>query len=282
MAKFRAYGAFKLSDVDLNEAERLPHVYSSKLVPAEPGSNDAELVLFTIEAYQRGNSVVFGMVGPELVLNEKPPSTGRATEFGMSFAPATGEVTEWGILDTSVSARALMKAVKSASTADDLQIIQKALSGNDKIILSNFKDEMNGFGGNDYLKGRGGVDILGGGDGKDSLEGGSGRDTLTGGADADKFVFLAVSDSGVGAQSDIISDFTGGSDLIDLQRIDADTALAGNQAFNFIGGSGFSGQACELRFEAGKLSGDVTGDGQADFEITVSGVKTMTASDFIL
>lgn len=282
MAEFRAYGEFKLSNVDFNEPQRLRHVYHSELVSGGSGSNDPELVMFSIIADHRGDSVVFGMVGPNLRLNDKPPSAGRITEFGMSFASSTGELTEWGILGTSVSARSLMDAVKSASTADDLLIIQKALSGDDKIILSNSNDEMDGFAGNDYLKGRGGADILRGGNGTDSLEGGSGRDTLTGGADADKFMFLTVSDSKTGKQHDIISDFTRGSDIIDLRKIDADTTLAGNQAFSFIGDSDFSGHAGELRFDAGKLSGDVNGDGQADFEIAITGVKTMTAIDLIL
>ncbi|WP_312267350.1 VCBS domain-containing protein, partial [Neisseria sp.] len=56
----------------------------------------------------------------------------------------------------------------------------------------------------------GGDDILNGGKGEDILFGGAGNDELTGGEDADKFVFLANSNSG----QDTIVDFQAGSDKV--------------------------------------------------------------------
>jgi hypothetical protein len=46
---------------------------------------------------------------------------------------------------------------------------------------------------------------------------------------------------------DHILDFTPGTDRIELDRIDANTLLAGNQAFSWIGSNAFSGSAGELR-----------------------------------
>ncbi|WP_421522818.1 Ig-like domain-containing protein [Neisseria yangbaofengii] len=56
----------------------------------------------------------------------------------------------------------------------------------------------------------GGNDTLVGGSDNDILFGGAGNDTLTGGADADKFVFLANSNSG----HDVITDFEAGVDKV--------------------------------------------------------------------
>ncbi|PYF10056.1 peptidase M10/serralysin-like protein, partial [Rhodobacter viridis] len=80
--------------------------------------------------------------------------------------------------------------------------------------------------------------------------------------------FLTASDS-TALQADQITDFTSGSDHIDLAAIDADTTLAGDQGFVFIDAAAFTGQAGELRLElaadgSAVLSGDVDGDGVAD------------------
>ena len=64
----------------------------------------------------------------------------------------------------------------------------------------------------------------------------AGKDTLTGGAGADRFVFIASGDSGAGANADRITDFSRAQlDKIDLAAIDANSAVAGNQGFSFIG-----------------------------------------------
>ncbi|TNE63534.1 MAG: hypothetical protein EP335_09705, partial [Alphaproteobacteria bacterium] len=71
-------------------------------------------------------------------------------------------------------------------------------------------EQIAGLGGDDTLRGRAGDDSLSGGNGDDLLVGGLGDDTLAGGAGADTFVF------GAATGNDIISDFTDGSDRIDI------------------------------------------------------------------
>ncbi|MEA3065099.1 MAG: hypothetical protein QOJ27_1545 [Sphingomonadales bacterium] len=138
------------------------------------------------------------------------------------------------------------------------------------------------------LFGGAGTDVLIGGKGDDILFGAGNGDTLTGGAGNDIFRYDNVSDS-TPALRDGIQDFTLG-DLIDLSRIDADTTLAGDQAFTFIGSAGFHNIAGELRFEnisAGgpiwMIQGDTDGLNGADFEVVVviTDLNPITAGDFI-
>jgi serralysin len=94
-------------------------------------------------------------------------------------------------------------------------------------------------------------------------------------------VFASVSHSR-GASVDTIKDFVRGSDRIDLRGIDANTKVSGNQAFSFIGKSDFSGKAGQLKFASGVVSGDVNGDGVADFQIKVAGLSALSKGDFYL
>ena len=82
-------------------------------------------------------------------------------------------------------------------------------------------------------------DKLTGDNGANTLIGGLGKDTLTGGAANDTFVFKTLQDSSVAAP-DLIGDFAVG-DKINLSAIDADTGLAGDQAFHIGGGGGHAG-----------------------------------------
>lgn len=135
-------------------------------------------------------------------------------------------------------------------------------------------DVLNGGDGLDRLFGDAGNDTIDGGAKADKIYGGAGQDVLTGGQDADQFIFQALSDSVVGA-ADRIMDFNAAEDRIDLKAIDADTGLAGNQAFHFV--SSFTNHAGEatLAYDSGAnvttLQLDVNGDGVADFALMING-----------
>ena len=55
-----------------------------------------------------------------------------------------------------------------------------------------------------------------------------------------------------------------------------------NQAFTFIGTDVFSNTSGELRYDAGRVAGDVDGDGIADMEIEIANFAVLTVDDFIL
>ncbi len=159
--------------------------------------------------------------------------------------------------------------LRGNSGANDL----KGGSGND--ILS-------GRSGNDYLVGGSGSDELLGGNGNDDLVGGRGHDILNGGTGSDYFIFDSIKDSVVGSKRDVIEDFyRSENDKIDLSNIDANVNRSGNQAFKFIGTDSFDDRAGELRYSGHIISGDVDGDGRADFQIYANLTKYY-ASDFVL
>jgi 23S rRNA (adenine2030-N6)-methyltransferase len=84
----------------------------------------------------------------------------------------------------------------------------------------------------------------------------------------------------------LITDFTPAQgDLIDLSGIDANALPGGDQEFAFIGTAAFSGTPGELRDDAGGgttlVSGDVNGDGTADFAIRLAGDHTLAAGNFV-
>ena len=69
------------------------------------------------------------------------------------------------------------------------------------------------------------------------------------------------------AAMDQILDFTPGTDKIDLDRIDANTAVAGDQAFTWIGSNAFSGVG---RRSFAPISGVATGSSRATPTATAS------------
>jgi Ca2+-binding RTX toxin-like protein len=154
------------------------------------------------------------------------------------------------------------------------------------IIVGRGSDDiLDGQGGADELIGHAGNDVLHGGAGDDLLLGGAGADVLTGGSEGDMFRFLP-GDTGTGPAADRITDFAIIVDQIDLSAIDANTGLAGDQAFTFIGTAAFSGTAGELRYAFDGidtwLQADVDGDALADLEIVFTDDVYLIASDFYL
>jgi Ca2+-binding RTX toxin-like protein len=168
-------------------------------------------------------------------------------------------------------------------------------TGNDRLNGGANNDTLLGSSGNDRLDGGSHADTLNGGSGNDRLTGGLGRDIMTGSTGFDDFDFNAVNETGkTSSTRDIIRDFAHNVDDIDLSTIDARTTTAGNQKFIFLAaeGAAFTGVAGQLRFDqqnnAGTandrtiIEGDVNGNGGADFQIELRGLKTLAAGDFIL
>lgn len=155
----------------------------------------------------------------------------------------------------------------------------------DVLFGSTGNDVLNGLGSRDKLLGGLGDDTLNGGDGSDDLIGGAGRDVMSGGSGYDWFVFDKASETGLGALRDVITDFVRGQDKIDLCDVDANAGLGGNQTFVWRGTGAFTG-AGQLRYiQSGGntiIQGNTDADAAAEFEIQLTGLYTLSATDFFL
>ncbi|MGZ8362520.1 MAG: calcium-binding protein [Caulobacteraceae bacterium] len=133
----------------------------------------------------------------------------------------------------------------------------------------------------DYLIG--GANQYGSG-GDDRLLAGHATYVMSGGAGADRFIVQFNPDSLF--TNPYLIDFLQGTDLIDLSPVDARLKRAGDQAFTFIGTDAFSGEAGEVRYQAGggktSIQLNVNGDTVMDYSILVEGEITLTTADFAL
>lgn len=166
-------------------------------------------------------------------------------------------------------------------------------TGNDVLRGGDGKDTLHGYdgadtlygdNGDDVLYGGAGSDVLYGGNGNDILVGGSGRDVLSGGAGYDRFDFNNIAESGItSALRDTIKDFARGQDRINLSAIDANAVTAGDDAFTtLIGAKAAFTAAGQLKFTGGILYGNTDSDASAEFAIALTGVSTISLTDFFL
>ena len=133
------------------------------------------------------------------------------------------------------------------------------------------------------------AETLRGTGGDDTLTGFGGKDVLYGGAGADSFVYRAVADSPSGINRDVIMDWDA-LDRLDLSAIDANSSLAGNQAFALdSAGAGtidrLVGQGLVKYYQVGGNTYVVanTGTGpEGDLQIQISGLHAITIGDYIL
>lgn len=134
----------------------------------------------------------------------------------------------------------------------------------------------------DTISGGAGNDTLSGGAGDDVLMGGLGRDSMVGGLGADVFVFGSKTESAVGSLRDVIRDFLPGTDRIDLTGIDASALIDGDQSFAFTSGPAAHSVWAVATATYALVRADVTGDLVADWELLLSGVTRLTATDLLL
>ena len=184
--------------------------------------------------------------------------------------------------------------------------------GDDSIAGNANDDYLRGGQGADTIDGGAGNDIIKGDLGTDTITGGGGYDVLEGGGDADRFVFSATDagdashfaltngaySTGATTVSDVITDFTHGTDKIDL-------AFTGTIAVAYqADGSSYSTMAAAQAAAAGILAGTTNtvaainvgsdtylffdGDGSSgtlDSVVKLLGVNasvtTLTGSDFV-
>lgn len=161
--------------------------------------------------------------------------------------------------------------------------IENATGGSaaDTITGNAAANRLSGAAGTDTLRGQGGNDVLVGGPGQDRLFGGTGND---------RYVFQSLLDSGsAGGQRDIVGDFTGGADRLHFAALDANAALAGNQAFEFLGESPHAPRGTADLWFSRLFAAGVTlvfastdADAAPELSIQLNGLVFLQDVDFIL
>lgn len=146
---------------------------------------------------------------------------------------------------------------------------------------------LKGNDGANVLSGLAGADKLFGGLGDDTLIGGTGRDQLTGGGGLDTFRVLQESVGQAVLEIDSVLDFQIGADRMDFSAIDANSNLAGDQAFqvSFTGLTKTAGQLYLFYTAASNTSTlrlDIDGDGKADYQVTINGDVRGDAAGWLL
>ncbi len=203
------------------------------------------------------------------------------TDGGDTIVEAAGGGTD---LVQSTDSHTLGSNIERLSLTGTTAISGKGNTLANTIVGNAAKNALTGLSGNDTMSG---------GSGNDLIIGGTGRDVMSGNAGNDVFDFNLLSESGkTSTTRDVIRDFAVKFDDINLATIDASTKAAGNQAFKFISTQTFHKVAGEVRFQKYDstgtasdktiISGDVNGDGLADFSIELTGLKGLTSTDFIL
>jgi len=164
---------------------------------------------------------------------------------------------------------------------------------NDTLFGDAGTDTLLGGAGNDIIAGGSGSDTLNGQSGLDTLVGGTGRDSMNGGTEADIFKFAFGDTTTVSTTIDVITDFTTGSDKIDLDFVNGGISAAayseGLIATNSFTDALASAQAMlsggkSVAFVAGSTDGwlfwDTNGDGVIDQSILLKGVGSLGGFDF--
>lgn len=269
-------------------------VLSLSFVQSQIGSGNAlvdggaGLDVVTVTLFPTSTAVVLDLSGPTLTLANGAFFTG-VEGFRLLSTSGADDIT------ASADARgALYNTIDGGFGNDTLRAAGEGVTFNGGFGA----DSLIGGAGDDVLNGGFGADTdtLNGFGGNDVLIGSSGRDILTGGKGADLFTLAQYYETGVTATTrDLIPDFAQAQgDRMDLAAVDA-VLVSGslpNDSFVFIGAAAFGNVAGQLRFEqvnaAGTanditlVSGDLQGDGIADFSIEIRGLVTLVATDFVL
>ncbi|OYU34851.1 hypothetical protein [Novosphingobium sp. PASSN1] len=228
--------------------------------------------------------------GVQFALDGSLTATGWASgDVYLNFESLTGSLTGADVLTGNSFGNYLIgnggNDVLSGMAGDDT--LQGGF-GNDTLDGGAGIDDIYASDGDDIVLGGIGNDTIRGDKGNDTLTGGAGKDGAYGGAGKDAFVFANGDFGGkTSTTADTIFDFKQAeADRIDLKLVDAKSAVAGDQAFAFIGTAAFRNVAGELRYaQSGGstyVQGDTNGDGVADFWIALSGSIALKAADFVL
>jgi serralysin len=229
-----------------------------------------------------GNDIVFGNAGVDFIFGQSGNDQLFGQEGNDELIGGTGDDK----IDGGSGIDTVNYAAESSAVVVDLTV---NFGGNfdnaGADTLTSIENVISGSGA-DFILGTNVNNVLNGAAGNDKVSGGFGSDTLTGGSGADTFGYGRPGESNPGAFShDVIKDFVHGVDKIDLHSIDAAPTVSGDQAFRFVGSANFGFEG-DLRvvFIGGNtlIQGNTDTDATPELEIQLSGLHTISTTDFTL
>ncbi len=198
-----------------------------------------------------GNDIIFGDEGRDVI------DAGEGNDLIVATKGDGSDVIEGGLgIDTIDYAQ-----ITTNLTVDLTGSVGTAVTGSEHDTLA-------------------GIENVRGGLGHDTFIAGNGANVFEGGAGFDTFVFKTAA----AANGDTINGFQTG-DKIKLSFMDANTGLAGDQAFQLLSSGEFTAAGQLKMHVSGSdtiLEGNVGGDNAADFSITIAGRTDITAADLDL
>lgn len=266
---------------DIYYVDNTGDVVSETNATANTGGTD------TVYSYLAAYTLGANVENLRLLATSEANGTGNDLD-NLIYAGAGNNILDGGagtdIVSYAYASSAVSVSLSSSSRQNTGGSGSDILLNIENLTGSKYNDELTGNSAANTLDGGLGNDTLIGGDGDDLLIGGLGTDTLYGGSGADQFDFNALIEMALGSLRDVIGDFNSNEgDKINLSRLDANTETAIHDAFSFIGSSAFSSTNAtgELRFVDGILYGSTNADANAEFEIQLLGVASLSSTDLI-
>ena len=236
------------------------------------------------------HNVILG--GSTTVFVSDGPTQTHSTVGTVTNVEVTGNVVDsgrWGYLNLTDRPDDLAYEDNVLATGPSPAIADAAnpqIATLNRITGSAVADTLAGAAVADFIVGGAGSDWLSGNGGNDVISSGAGRDYVSGGSGSDYFMYASVAETGIGASSDLITDFKAGIDKIYLAALQDLPALAADDHWHFVGKKYFTGEALEIRtYVSGSntiVAFDLDGDMKTDMEIELSGNLSLTAGDFLI
>lgn len=222
-----------------------------------------------------------------LITSELINKNGSATLGGTSEANSTIQIfdndTQIGMTTTTASGAWTFTTGKESNVVHTFSVTGTDAAGN---VGTGTGAAIYGSNGNDTISGTSGNDLITGAAGADNLAGGLGNDV---------FAYAATGDSKQAKASfDTIADFVSGSDKLDFSTIAGLNTNNQNVTINIMNGGPtpqsiaahtidvviIGNNAIIYANESSKS--ETISNGHEDMQINLTGVTTMSASDFIL
>lgn len=253
-----------------------------------------------------GNDVLSGGAGPDVFLFGNNGGADRITDFvrGLDkIALLEGQQRVFIHSQSATEARLVLNdgssvylqgiAAELVRATDfipaegkrlELFLVQKGTTDHEALTGTAHGDALYGLGGNDTLRGGNGDDFIDAGTGADWISGGPGADEIYLGNDRvrDTVAYQALEKVTAG-RADVLHQFNAEHDLLDLRVLDANAALAGDQAFKFSGSSAAVNSVWFVRTATGlQVRADANGDATVDLQININNVFSLSADNFLL